>query len=239
MPNHVHLLAEGATAAAVSAPFQRALSGCGRDLWEPFPPPSVIPDLKHLRRHIRYVHLNPCREGLVRDPLEWEFSTHREVVGAAPPGWMELDTLRKAWGVRRPDALPALVHAYVSADPAVRVEGTPLPARRPLGRLIADFPELGAATLQSLRAPAQDLRRRSVARRLWIHIASGLPMARPSAIARELGVGRTTVHWNLTHPLTPSERAAVAAAELLLSAPDRFGLNKVFNSGGSWQPKRR
>ena len=134
MPNHVHALVPQLDERA----FSRALSGYARwrnhhrgasgPVWERHPPPHAVPDQKHLRRTLRYIHLNPCRAGLVHDPLAWPFSTHRDACGLAKP------TARER--MRDPHAF----HAYVSADPTVSLEGTLLPAR-PYG---SDAPPLTA-----------------------------------------------------------------------------------------------
>jgi len=84
-------------------------------VWASPPPPEAIPDEKHLRRTIRYVHLNPDRSHLVGDPLSWPWSTHRDATGLA------------MFPVIERDAFPARFHAYVSGDPTVNVDGTELP----------------------------------------------------------------------------------------------------------------
>lgn len=124
MPNHVHLLlahGEGLSALrAVMSAFARWRAG-HRDevsgpVWERAPEPEpVSPDQE--ARVLRYVHLNPCRRGLVDDPLAWPLSTHRELVGVVP-------------GTAMPHPRPAWLHQYVSSDPTVRVDGTPLPSTR-------------------------------------------------------------------------------------------------------------
>jgi hypothetical protein len=65
------------------------------------------------------VHLNPSRSSLVTDPLVWPFSTHRDACGLAVPG-----VVPREHDVER-------FHRYVSSDPRVAVNGTPLPTLRP------------------------------------------------------------------------------------------------------------
>jgi hypothetical protein len=84
-------------------------------VWQTHPAPQALPDVQHTRRTIRYVLLNPCRAGLVADPLAWPYSTHRDAVGLAVPG------------VRRIEREPERFHRWVSADGTVDVAGTALP----------------------------------------------------------------------------------------------------------------
>jgi REP element-mobilizing transposase RayT len=131
MPDHVHLLVEAADRdearrrlAQCLAAFARQ-AGLGRT-WQPVPQPAPIRDSKHLARQIRYVHLNPCRAGLADDPLCWLWSTHRGAVGLELDPWVS--PARLAALLRRREAdLPQWLHSYVSGDPSVHVEGTPLP----------------------------------------------------------------------------------------------------------------
>ena len=77
-----------------------------------------------LRRDVRYVVLNPCRAQLAKDPLEWLWSTHRDLVGATLEDWVDREAvlaLERGW-----DPLES-AHRYISGDPYVAVESTPLP----------------------------------------------------------------------------------------------------------------
>ncbi len=122
MPDHVHVL--------ISAPDRRrwfdVLRGYARwrnahrglrraRVWLPFEAPEPIKGFKHLRRTIRYIHLNPCRDHLVVDPLGWPFSTHRDSTGLAIPS------------IIRPEKDPQSFHSFISSDPSVAVKGTPFP----------------------------------------------------------------------------------------------------------------
>ncbi|HMR11126.1 MAG TPA: hypothetical protein PKA88_35345 [Polyangiaceae bacterium] len=149
MPDHLHVVTPVRCAKAVVRRLGSVLSGYSRHLgggqsWQRVAPPKVLSDDKHLLRNIRYVHLNPCRDGLCRDPLQWPFSTHRGAVGAELDPWVSPERLG-AWFGRSADQVPDWIHGYVSADPTVAVAGTPLPhpalpcaiARVPLADLIA------------------------------------------------------------------------------------------------------
>lgn len=49
---------------------------------QPMTTPEPLPTADKVRRALRYVHLNPCRAGLVGDPLSWPLST---TASATPP----------------------------------------------------------------------------------------------------------------------------------------------------------
>jgi REP element-mobilizing transposase RayT len=54
----------------------------------------------------RYVVLNPVRAGMVADPGEWPWSSHRPMIGRAPtPKWLAKDRLLAAFDRRRPTAV--------------------------------------------------------------------------------------------------------------------------------------
>jgi hypothetical protein len=124
MPDHIHLILPDAPgkrlgrAMSAYAQWRNAYRGERGPVWTPHPPPDRLADEKHLRRTIRYVHLNPPRAKLVEDPLAWAWSTHRDRVGFAFP----------RVGALEPD--PNRFHRSVSGDPSVAVEGTDLPRTR-------------------------------------------------------------------------------------------------------------
>jgi hypothetical protein len=121
MPDHIHLILREAGLERVSGALRawalrrnhrRGETGA---VWEQGWAPRKIQDRRHTARLLRYAHLNPCRAGLVKDPLSWPFSTHRDMV-------------RLAWPpARAPSEDAAGFHRYVSQDATVRPEGTDLP----------------------------------------------------------------------------------------------------------------
>ncbi len=121
MPDHIHLLlghGEGGRrlGALMSgyARFRNVRRGTlGVHIWQRAPPPEFVEPDKRMR-NLRYVHLNPCRKGLVQDPLAWPLSTHRDFVGLSA---------RSELIVANPERL----HAYISGDPSVDPAGTRLP----------------------------------------------------------------------------------------------------------------
>jgi hypothetical protein len=130
MPDHVHLIVPARDGGADRQRLARVLAALSRRCqlqtkWEAAPA-VLIPDAKHLRRQIRYVHLNATRDRLVDDPLAWLYSTHRGIAGAEVDPWVSPARLAAALGA--PEAeFPERLHAYVSGDPSVMPEGTPFP----------------------------------------------------------------------------------------------------------------
>lgn len=78
MPDHLHVVLRHGhpsrcllqVESACTRARNAARGGRG-PLWAPAPPPQPLPDELHLRRTVRYVHLDPCRARLVSDPLAW------------------------------------------------------------------------------------------------------------------------------------------------------------------------
>ncbi len=145
----------------------------GRCVFLPAPPPERLVDRKHLQRTIRYTHLNPCRDHLANDPLTWAFTSHRDAVGLAVPA------------VVAPNPEPARFHGYVSGDPSVRPEGTPLPyglqsMREPSVAMVV------AAVSALIRTVAVDLYARGPGRRLLIQALIACTSLSKRQIAAEL-----------------------------------------------------
>lgn len=185
MPDHVHLL----HTSELRRPLAHAMSGYTR--WRnlqlgragpgvaKLPAPEALVDVQKQRRSVRYLALNPCRAGLVRDPLAWPASTWRGAVGLGLGG--EVRVLRE----------PEREHAYVSADPSVRVAGSRLPAG-PSGPI-----ELGGIieAVAALRwRSLEELREDPAGRRLAAQAARALGAGTPTQIADALGCTRQLVY---------------------------------------------
>lgn len=173
MPNHLHLILptgnHRSKIEGVLAPISKRTQI--QNLWQPIPPPTIIPDRHHLKRQIRYVALNPCRAKLCTDPLEWHWSTYRDVMGAAAFPWTTSSQLIQLLQEREKD-FRVRFHAYVSGDPSVAVEGT----TAPLAALSKSTPEesiiaILEAAAASLKLPASEVRRKALLRPMFIHLA--------------------------------------------------------------------
>lgn len=170
MPNHLHQIEETADPDAARRRLAARLAAFSRKqgwprLWERLPAPEPIPDAKHLMRQVRYVHLNPCRARLVADPLCWPWSTHRGVVGAELQPWVTSERMVCCLGCGAGD-FATWFHRYVSGDPHVAVEGTPLPVPEP-PRAVAELPL--ARVVEAARAAAPSFAR--ARRRLAVALA--------------------------------------------------------------------
>lgn len=187
MPDHVHLISRHLSHDAWLG-FIRGYacwrnhhrSEPGRCVWLPVEPAEPVVDSKHLRRTVRYVALNPCRDRLVADPLAWPFSGHRDAVGLAVPCVLPLERD------------PFRHHAYVSSDPSVMVEGTDLPGGM-RGMRDATPAQVTAAVSALTRTTLDQLQRRGPARALLIQSLVACTPLSKRAIARELGMSASAV----------------------------------------------
>jgi hypothetical protein len=148
-------------------------------LFARLPPAEVLETAGKINRQIRYVHLNPCRDKLVGDPLTWPFSTHRDACGLAVP--------RVVPKVNDPERF----HRHVSSDPDCRVDGTELPTR--LGRTFTPLDVLRAVSAVT-RSTRNMLQHRGPARSLYLCAATTLcPTASHAEIGRLVDVQRDAV----------------------------------------------
>ena len=191
MPNHLHLLVS-APKAPDSLAFK--LSHClPLSQWLPVPPPQPVPDLHHLTRQIRYVHLNPCRKELCVDPLAWEWSTHRDYIGAVTYPWprtlSQLHTLGFAGSLRGATAF----HKYVSADPSVHPLGSSPPS--PQGAItphVLRLDEICRAAELITRAPRGAFQRKGRRRAQLMRLLTGSLGIPAVKVAHHFGVNRSS-----------------------------------------------
>ncbi len=214
MPNHIHLIVPtgdtrrfAALLGSVSkfAKIQR--------LWQPIPQAAEIPDRHHLRRHVRYIALNPCRKSLCSDPLEWYWSTYREIFGAAT----ECGDVRKnlTTALREPFH-EVRFHTYVSADPSVRIEGTPPPqSTSPKVFANQSIGDILSAASAALRLPTSSVERKGELRSLFIHLAHRHGWRQIPLLANICKVERRSIYRTLLQP-TPKN---IEAADLCLGDP--------------------
>ncbi|HOU93383.1 MAG TPA: hypothetical protein PLU22_20160 [Polyangiaceae bacterium] len=136
MPDHLHLLLPANANPPLLPVLRGVLGGATRQLggaarWT-IAEPAPVADTRHLRRTVRYLHLNAPRAGLVADPLAWPWSTHRGALGAEADPWVPAGALAAALG-RPARGFGEWLHGYVSGDPDVDLSGTPPPVRAPSG----------------------------------------------------------------------------------------------------------
>ncbi len=163
-----------------------------------------------VRRDIRYIALNPCRAELCNDPLEWVWSTHREVFGAAMDPWLDRARLLRIEGSADRH------HAYVSSDPHVSVVGTAPPRTSPPSpvatRPIAD---IARAALAATRTPLGGLRHRGPARAEFFRLAHEQGWQDAGLLARLAGVGAHAVRRSWREAPSPAARICLGDRRLI------------------------
>ncbi|MCM0607096.1 MAG: hypothetical protein KA715_13485 [Xanthomonadaceae bacterium] len=144
MPNHTHLISKSIDAQDLLLSLRQRINrkfGFGVRNWDGITKSETIADVVKLRRSIRYVHLNPARAGLTRDPLLWRWSTHRDWLGYVSQPIVSADAIHAMGFLKTREKF----HHYVSADPSVDVAGTLLPKA----------PEVLALSLDRLKSVLQ------------------------------------------------------------------------------------
>lgn len=188
MPDHIHLIVCDEDPVACVEGLRRITwrfaqhFKLGR-IWLQVPEAMEIRGADKLARQIRYVALNPCRkrigpgasETLAKDPLEWEWSTYRDVVGAILNPWVDAAKIQAALKSER-RWFSGWLHKYISADPAVDVAGTEPPV--PASIALRDTPThllrpIAEAARLACRAAPDAVRRRGAVRRVFVHLALG------------------------------------------------------------------
>jgi hypothetical protein len=227
MPSHFHVVAATESIAAervrlrrVAAAFSKHLAGI--HLWEPIPEPSRITDSRHLLRTVRYVVLNPCRSGLVSDPLCWPYSTLRSVIGAEYDPWVSASDLAQALG--HPRQFREWFHRYVTADSELPPEARIFP--RPA--LPSDVPVVSLGdVLKSAESatPHSSDRTRRVA---FVVLARSQGWHTTAALARASGLSERQVR-RLARICSP--QLLEAAALCLGDARLRVALSPRYQSG--------
>jgi hypothetical protein len=217
MPDHLHVvaaLAKGETLEEKRRKLKALASGvstrCNQaPTWDVFSEPRKVPNLSHLAIQIRYVHLNPCRRGYVRDPLEWEFTTHRDYLGCIASTWPSTSSVLKMLGYKAGEEGQVAFHKYVSGDPTAHPAGTPPPLKGTQEIAVIDLAMVQKAAMIALRLPVQALRRKGKPRRQWMGLLKSPPFqVSGPRLAQFLGVHKTALK-SLPAPSQPFIRAVL------------------------------
>jgi hypothetical protein len=230
MPNHGQVVTPGDSAEAVRQGMIAAVRGlrhsvAGRELrFEPVPLPTVIEDPQKLLRDLRYLGLNPSRAGLVADPLEWLWTSHRDAVGAVDDPWV--DAARLAASLRWPmRGFIARYHGYVSADPSTRVEGTPLPhAAAAWGWPVVALGVIVLASAACHRCLPTDVHRRGPVRDTFLALARECGWRDTATLARVANLCPDAVRWHARRGEPPPTAAWLCLGDSRLLAPLRPAL---------------
>ena len=118
-----------------------------------------------------YDVLNAPRAGFVRDPLEWPWSTHRDVVGAIADPWVPADRL--AWAVgREPAGFGRWFHEHASRDRSVALDGTRSPrAAAPMKAPMHSLADICRAAASATRGRPRDITRPGPTRAMFVALA--------------------------------------------------------------------
>ncbi len=194
MMDHLHILLPFGK--ITEEEYRRRLSRILPAEWRktPLSPAQAIPNTKHLLRQIRYVHLNPCRDALTNDPLQWEWSTHAAWLGLSLPSFPSIPRWRDRLGFQGATGLENF-HRYISSDPTVHPLGSPLPPTRPQEMSLAaiDLEAASRAYARLLRLDLADVLSKGRRRTHFISVLTELLHVPPIQVARFLNVSSQTV----------------------------------------------
>ena len=148
MPNHYHLVVEtpepnlSAGMHVLNSRYAHAFNDRYRHTGHVFEARfgALLERDAHLLELVRYVHRNPVRALLCREPGEWEWSSYRALAGRAPaPAWLAVDEVLELFGTSRPREVAPLraVGAGGRRDAAPPPGRTPRAARRAARRRTA------------------------------------------------------------------------------------------------------
>lgn len=228
MPDHPHLLADVEDPEAARARFVRTCGHLQRragvpNLWEPVPRAEVIIGRQKLIRSVRYLALNPPRKNLCGDPLEWWWSTHRDVVGAVARPLVtagKVARITRVWRARSAKWL----HGYCSGDPSVRVEGTAFP-QAAVFEGVASHPlaELAAAAIMATRSDPRRLDTRGEHRTLFVWLARAFGWNDAVVVGRVCGLSANAVRraWRGRAPTGLDAATLCLGDARLLRPPER------------------
>jgi len=110
MPNHVHLLIERQRS-AIGQIMHRLLTGYAQyynrrykrvgHLLQGRYKAVLCQSDRYLSELVRYIHLNPVRAGIVNNPEDYEYSSHRAYLGMVPTGIIQVDSVLRHFGVMK------------------------------------------------------------------------------------------------------------------------------------------
>jgi len=221
MPDHLHLLLYGSPATVrqqlrtLVSGFRRSKGPAAALRFRPIALPSVIADnVKHCSRQIRYIALNPCRDGLAADPLAWPLSTYRDVMGGVVDPWVTADRLAET--LRYPESgFRVALHRYISGDPSVHVDGTPMPVAAPATSIAsAGLTAIAEAAAAATRGKPTDICARGQTRNAFLRLARHCGWARPRPLAQACAMSTAGVSRCFRH--APPNCSVVRAAALCL-----------------------
>jgi putative transposase len=223
MTNHVHALVQVADrplgrlvqllASRYARRFQRRVPTTGH-LFERRYRARLITDLNYLLQVVRYIHLNPVEAGMVMDPADYCWSSHRHYLGMPAPDWLFVDRVLGRFGGSTREAVAAYlaylgaprvecpVSKWVNRAPRKSADGTVVP--KSTGKQVA--PRLETLLIEvagrygvspaEVRSPSRD-RKLSAPRGVLANLALNSGAATLAEVATFLGRAPATVSWLL------------------------------------------
>ncbi len=102
MSNHVHLVIDPGACTSTLAALMKRVAGSqtlffntrfnrSGSLWEGRYRSTPIDNDRYLIACCRYVELNPVRAGIIKDPIEYRWSSYRSKIGLDTIDWLDLD----------------------------------------------------------------------------------------------------------------------------------------------------
>lgn len=216
MPDHLHVIPKTAEPLAARDRLIHVQRGLSRGLMKEglFHPVEIresIPNAHHLKRQVRYVHLNPCREGLTRDPAAWNWTTHRDYIGATFPSWPNIPEAMRAMGFPAGREGIRRFHNYVSGDPTCDPRGTQTP-EIPKDFVGASFQASKLAFASAVRVHSSLLNRKGQVRSQFARVMANEMGLGPSEVARRLAIQPQSIR-----PSSSKNRALAQAITMILS----------------------
>jgi hypothetical protein len=224
MPDHAHVGTpaddEDEARRRLARCLARVAHGKGRGIWDEIPPAEHADEgnTRNFRRFVRYIALNPCRDDLCADPLDWPFSTYRDAMGATVDPWIDARQLAR-WLRYDPGEFHQDFHRYVSSDHKVAFGGTPLPRpARPCHEPTRSLHEIQRAAAAAVRCPPGAIRTRSPARTLFVALARQQGWRDTNAIAAACGISPRAVRLQLVeHEALDTREAALCLGDARLT----------------------
>lgn len=231
MPNHMHLILPSHIEVQQIHGILGVMSKKLRipALWQPIKEVETIPDRLHLRRIVRYIALNPCRGKLCSDPLEWIWSTYRDVMGASVNPWVDDLRLSKALG-ETARGFRVRFHAYVSGDPSVSINGTQFPhAALPKKMAEEGIREILLSCAAALRVSPEEVKiKNSELRKYFIHLAYRQGWKHPKYLSQICHISPQAIHFHLKKKAWKEISTGISAAALCLG-DRRLRMNRLSN----------
>jgi REP element-mobilizing transposase RayT len=223
MPNHIHVFAPAGSEHEARRMLRGVISALSRSRnpgsangWDPVSSRGMFTEPQKIARHIRYIVLNPTRARLVACPLEWVWTTHRDVMGAVLDPWVTAARVATALG-QSPTGFRARHHRYVSGDPSTKIESTPAPRAHHRDPTAFSQRDAMAAAIACVRGDARALERRGEARHQFLAFASaaGWPA---KAVAPTCALSPDAVRKYLRRGTSPSDAAWLCLGDQRLTS---------------------